>query len=287
MMPLMPNFFLVGTPKAGTTSIYKYLSQNSKVYVPKIKEPNYFCNVGDQKRNITIIKNSKDYYNLYRGAKEDQLKGDFSVSYMHDVNAPAKIKQFNPYAKIIIIIRNPVKRAFSHWLMDRREGFTKKSFLTSLIEDFNYSGKRGFCHNSMYYDCSLYSEAIQRYRNEFEKVLILIHEELFNDWEGGINSIFSFLEISNPSSVDSLKMNESGLIKNSLIRIIYHSTTIRSIVRKIFADSLKEKIRRTIITKISDQLNEVDFNYAKKYFIDDVNKVRQLIDNSNLWPDIH
>jgi hypothetical protein len=286
MMPLIPDFFLVGTPKAGTTSIYRYLSQNKFVYVPKVKEPNYFCNVGPQKRNVIIINNSRDYFNLYKHAKENQLCGDFSVSYMHDPEAPLKIKKCRAKAKIIIIVRNPVRRAFSHWLMDQREGFNSKDFRTAFIEDFNCKGKRGFCYNSMYYDCSLYADAITRYQNEFENVLVLIYEELFDDFEQGINSIYAFLGIPNTSTFSAFKVNESGVVSNKIIRTIYQNTVIRGIVKKIVSNSLKEKIRGSIITKASEQITESDFNFIKKYFIDDVNRLRVLINNCNLWPDI-
>src|ERR1700753_62842 len=131
----MIDFFLVGAPKAGTTSIYKYLCQSPDIFAPEIKEPNYYTNVGPNKRNVANIKDKEKYLKLYAKAADSQVKGDFSVSYMHDAEACKKIKQDNPDAKIIMIVRHPVQRAYSHWLMDRREGFVKKDFLEEFFDD--------------------------------------------------------------------------------------------------------------------------------------------------------
>jgi hypothetical protein len=283
---MIPNFFLVGAPKAGTTSLYDYLSQHPSIFVPEIKEPNHFCKVGPQKRNVTIITDPKKYANLYKKAKSTQLKGDFSVSYLHDTEAPVKIKEANRDAKIIIVIRDPILRAYSHWLMDRREGFSTKKFTEAFIEDYKYSGERGFCYNSMYYDCGLYLNAIKSYTEKFKSVLILVYEELFLNIEDSMQRIFSFLEIPPIAIQHTKRLNESGEIANPFLKRIYHSAIVRPVVKKIFGNSLKQKIRGKIIIKTDDKITDLEYKTMIPYFHDDVIGVRKLINREDLWPSI-
>jgi len=283
---MIPNFFLVGAPKAGTTSLYDYLSQHPGIFVPEIKEPNHFCKVGPQKRNVTIITDPAKYANLYKKAKPTQLKGDFSVSYLHDTEAPFKIKNANSDAKIIIVIRDPILRAYSHWLMDRREGFSEKNFTEAFIDDYKYSGERGFCYNSMYYDCSLYLNAIKNYTEKFDSVLILIYEELFLNIENSMQNIFSFLQIPSINIQHTKRLNESGEIKNPFLKKIYHSAVIRPVAKKIFGNSLKQKIRGKIIIKTDDKITDLEYKAMISYFHDDVIGVRKLINKEDLWPSI-
>ena len=286
MPSVYPDFFLAGAPKAGTTSIYKYMDQNPAIFVPLVKEPNYFTDFGPNCKMGTNIKDIKKYLNLFTTALPDQMKGDFSVSYMHDHQAYKKIHECNRDAKIIMVIRQPVYRAFSHWLMDKREGFTDGEFYDDFLKDVNFKGKKGFCYNSMYYDCGLYADAIEKYRALFSDVLVLVYEDIFTDMQKTMETIYSFLNVTNINDHDLSRYNESGEVKNKFFKWIYASKIVRKIFKVIIPESFKGAFREKIMKKSESRISEADFGKTVSYFKDDVIKVRELLSRPNLWPEI-
>ncbi len=106
-----PDFFLVGAPKCGTTALFQYLCLHPDVYSPATKEPNYFCTDFPGLRGPDT---EEKYRSLYReAAGENKYVGDASVVYMYSEVALQAIRAFNPAAKIIIMLRNPVDMVYS------------------------------------------------------------------------------------------------------------------------------------------------------------------------------
>lgn len=101
-----PDFFIVGVPKCGTTSIYSYLQAHSQVFLPKWKEPHCFGSDLDfhGSRRLEL----EDYLALFCEARFDQKIGDASVFYLYSSQAASEIRSFNPEAHILIALRNPV-----------------------------------------------------------------------------------------------------------------------------------------------------------------------------------
>src|SRR5580698_1501830 len=102
---LKPNFFIVGAPKSGTTSLYDYLKEHPQVFLPK-KELYYFC-YDLTFRTPPISENI--YLKYYTDANNQKAVGDASVYYLLSPGAAKKIKDFNPEAKIIVMLRNPIQ----------------------------------------------------------------------------------------------------------------------------------------------------------------------------------
>jgi hypothetical protein len=125
-----PNFFLVGAPKAGTTSLYHYLGQHPQIYMSPIKEPHYLA---DEIRaeNFTEellamrrgrqepsgpVSTWRDYLTLFQGAGAQTAIGEASVCYLWSKTAPQNIAARFPEAKILMMLRNPAERAYSQYL---------------------------------------------------------------------------------------------------------------------------------------------------------------------------
>ena len=102
-----PDFFIVGAPKCGTTSMFHYLRQHPQIFMPDNKEPHYF---GKDliKMSDEFIDNEDEYLNLFKDAKSDQKLGEASTFYLYSKSAYKEIKEYNPDAKIIIMLRNPI-----------------------------------------------------------------------------------------------------------------------------------------------------------------------------------
>ncbi len=104
-----PNFFILGAPKCGTTSMNAYLASHPSIYMAK-KEPHYF-NTDHKNRKI---KNLTDYQALFTLANNTHLAiGEASVRYLYSVDAVANILNYEPDAKFIVMLRNPVDMVYS------------------------------------------------------------------------------------------------------------------------------------------------------------------------------
>jgi sulfotransferase family protein len=110
-MPAKPNFFIVGAPKCGTTALYEYLRLHPNIFLPKVKEPHFFAtDLGA----YPSIKRPEDYTRLFADRGDQHLiAGEASVYYLRSSVAIGNIFKFNPDARIIAMLRNPVDMVYS------------------------------------------------------------------------------------------------------------------------------------------------------------------------------
>jgi hypothetical protein len=104
------DFFIIGAPKSGTTSLVHYLRSHPRVFIPRIKEPHFFCTDFDDYRQVTSL---SDYNQLFAPAPFNARLGEASVWYLYSQLATRNILKYNPSAKIIVILRNPVEMLYS------------------------------------------------------------------------------------------------------------------------------------------------------------------------------
>jgi len=140
----LPNFLIVGAPKSGTTSLYYYLKEHPEIYMSKLKEPHFFSKEcknlpfrgpKDESLGSTKYMNLtwEDYQNLFKGAITYKAVGEASADYLYYFKCSIKnIKKYLGNPKIIIILRNPIERAFSAYLHMLRDGREYLSFREAL-----------------------------------------------------------------------------------------------------------------------------------------------------------
>lgn len=249
-----PNFFIVGTPKAGTTSLYHYLEEHPEVFMSPIKETNYFSY--DEIKNQGLYYNEEhissivEYENQFKEVKNEKAIGEASVSYLFYDTVPRKIKEFNPDARIIMILRNPIDRAFSHYLMDSRLGFTNRS-LEAIIDNNDKSAKNQLYYQQ-YISIGLYYDQVKRYLDIFgeKNVKVFMYEDIVTDIRGVIREIYNFLQVDTRYNANTEKKHNVFLApKNPLIQKLYASKAIRGITKKIFSSGLQSKIKNTFFSK--------------------------------------
>ena len=244
-----PNFFIVGAAKSGTTSLYNYLKQHEDVFMSPIKEPQYF---GDDihgesfgkfdalsyfktsplpEMHIANVNNWEDYQKLFAEGQERKAIGEASTAYLFSKSAAREIKSKIPQAKIIIILRNPIERAYSHYLMNIQGGISKQSFIDAINEDYEKKEK-GWGVSNLYIEIGQYFQQIQRYFHEFPKdqIKILLFEDLINDQATLMEDIYSFLEIDKNYNADYSKqhlVSQSPRFNNSIYFPDYKQKTKR------------------------------------------------------------
>jgi hypothetical protein len=168
---IWPNFFAVGPPKAGTTSLYAHLRRHPQVFLPDVKEPNYFST----HPSIAF----EDYRRLYRNAAGFHAIGDMSPFYLWDENAPRNIHAVSPGARIIIVLRDPVARAYSHYLMYQRTGVDPEPSFERALRRRDDKCDRLWEYSHEYVELGMYCGQVQRYLDVFGEAQVLT--VLFDD----------------------------------------------------------------------------------------------------------
>ena len=276
------DFFIVGAPKAGTTSLYHYLDEHPEIEMSSKKEPDYFLGKPIQEQGIYYGKNrinTLDKYESLFAQKEGAIYGEGSVSYLFYENVAEDIKKYNPNAKIIIMLRNPIDRAFSHYLMDYRLGLVSDSFENIINKKSKY--KNAHLFYQQYIEVSEYAKQIQRYCNVFstDNFLLIDYEDFKGDVSGTVDLVYDFLKVSTEFSADvNTKYNTFTMPKNKGIRFIYSFVILRKILTFIFPKSLVENIKGLLFkADKKPKLLEETRNQLKQFFSDDVRELGRVL----------
>ncbi len=205
-----PNFMILGTVKGGTTSLYFYLSQHPDVLFSTPKEPVFF--------EYEYGRGLEYYQQTYFSAlRHEQAVGEARVSHLFLPFVPDRILATLPEVRFIVILRDPVKRAFSHWWMRRCQGAESLSFkdavaanLERLAAGQRFEGEEGaqqwvadfdpkalLSKARIYVDAGYYAEQLQNYYSRFprERVKVVFFEDLQRDPETLVRELWSFLGV--------------------------------------------------------------------------------------------
>lgn len=306
---LFPNFFIIGTVKASTTSLYNYLNLHPDVFMSPIKEPHYFATdirVKDfrldyaqdsyldfkkyfarrplKEHAVAHIESEDDYKQLYLDVDSEKAIGEASTSYLFSQDAAKNIHAKVPNAKIIVILRNPVERAFSHYLMDVKSGDQHRSFLDAFYDDLHMS-KKGWGISNLYLELSLYTEQLQCYYDLFpaSQIKVLFFDDLNKNPTDFLKSVFEFLELDSAFydfSVTKQKYNDARVPRfPKIFFILWHSNYIRQLY-KLFPARFKSFLLQLLFTKDIPKLTAKDKKEIFSYFREDIAKLEQLIGKS-------
>ena len=218
-----PNLFLVGQPKSGTTALYNFLKQHPDVFACRVKEPDFFCKDfilesdryhGQQSFYLhKWSRNISDYLSLFCGAKSESIIAESSTSYLYSSVAADEIYKFNPGAKIIILLREPISFLYSLYVQrSLTAGENVEDFGTSV--SLEKSRRLGQCIPTMikYPSALLYSERVKyaeqivRYFDLFgtSNVKVIIFETFKEHNEVVYDEVLRFLGISVHVAINSL-----------------------------------------------------------------------------------
>ena len=285
---MLVDFFIVGAPKAGTTSLFYYLNKNKGICMSSIKEPNFFSSQDLKIQKIyydsLILDNLKEYERIFTPKNKQQIIGEASVSYLFYPNVANRIFDYNPRSKIIIILRDPVERAFSHYSMDLRLGHVKQS-LDELF-DLGLNNKDNLFFQQ-YILLGQYYEQVNRYIEVFgrENICVKFYDELKLDASSFYSDILKFLQQENDHNIDfNQPFNKSKLPSNKFIKWLYSWP----IIRKISLIFLPLSVIEFINIKFFKENNNIITNDLKSklhsFFLEDIEKLEKLLSKDlNSW----
>ncbi|MGA7887696.1 MAG: sulfotransferase [Acidobacteriaceae bacterium] len=186
-----PNFFVVGAPKAGTSSVYSHLKKHPQVFLPDNKEPRYFS---PQARDRVTL---EEYRRLYGEAGGFVAVGDMSPCYLLDEGAPRRIHEVSPEAKIIVMLRDPVARAWSDFLFCRALGTEPEVSFREVLRRYDNREAKEWYLSRLYIEQGLYADQVRRYQETFgiERVLVLLFDDLSEDPRGLFSRLASHIGV--------------------------------------------------------------------------------------------
>ncbi|MBU0732034.1 sulfotransferase [Patescibacteria group bacterium] len=297
----LPNFLIVGAPKSGSTSLFYYLRQHPDIYLSAVKEPKFitsqFLNIPHQGPKDTeleklFIPDYQDYLELFSGVKNQKAIGESSVDNLYFYKrAIPLIKKYFGNPKIIIMLRNPVDRAYSHYLHHRRDLVEDLSFEEAL-EAEKERKENNWYFRWYYSDVGFYYNQVKAYLENFSNIKIFLTDDLKEHPQELLSELFQFLEIDDSFSPDvSFKFNVSGAPeKNKKKKALHYLITKQS---RWFEFKLKKIIltkpyfpKERIIKVVEGAKNrnikkpEMDPETRKQLqalFRDDILKIQELI----------
>ena len=221
--------------------MFETLSKHPGIYIPQRKECRYFsCTLGEfagpgpQYAN-NVIRTLEEYRALFKKAKPAQLCGDVSPDYLYYYqNAVSKIlEEKNAQTPIVIVLRNPIDRAYSSYLYHVRDGREKLSFEDALDAEEERRAAN-WAWGWFYIEGGLYAKQVKAYTDNFERVLVLLFEEDIVTGRA-TKKILNFLNLEPvPEVQDNLQTNTSGYPQNRFLhQVITQVMTDEMIVRKI------------------------------------------------------
>jgi len=294
-MELWPNFFIVGAPKAGTTSLYEYLKNIPDIYMSPKKEPQYFSiKAMPDKKPFKPIRNKEKYLDLFKNATNEVIFGEASTLYLSDPEASTLIRKACHTARILISLRDPVERLFSHYLMNVSRNWIKSSFKNQIHKEMN--NKADFTKPHIRLSASLYSKDVQRYLDTFgkEHVKILIFEEFIKNPKVILEDILKFLGVKNIiNNFEDVKVhNPYFKIESSgeISKQILQSNIISKISVKILPSFGRRFFRKKILTRKNTKkpvMKEADRQYLIDFYKSDVKKLEVLIGRKFPWKNFY
>ncbi|WP_424923004.1 sulfotransferase family protein [Alicyclobacillus sacchari] len=293
-----PNFFIVGAAKSGTSSLDRYLSQHPEVFIPPKKEAHYFSipdfpptfrGPGDEGMNLYTIRDRAEYDLLFDGVRDEKAVGESSVFYLYYPGTAKRMHEAYPGARIIIMLRNPVDRAFSaymHLVRDEREHLPFRESLAK--EDERIAGS--FEPLWYYRAVGLYASQVQRYFDVFgpDRVKVIIFEEFSRNPVAAVREVCTFLGVSSDFTPDtSIRHNESGVPKSRAIyNFISKPHGIKEIVKPLLPASFRERLGNQVKSMVLErvQMEPAVRTELERYFASDIAALEDVLGRDlSIW----
>lgn len=232
-----PNFLILGVAKSGTTSLYHYLSQHPEIFMSRVKEPNFFACEGEHLnyqgpgyfyvRDWTVT-SWQDYQKLFAAAGQAKALGEASWSSFYYPAAVERIRRYCPQMKFILLLRNPIERAFSHYSYLRQY---EKEPVADFEEAIAFESQRiaaNYWADWHYLQLGFYSQAIIRYQQVFaqSRFKIVLYEDFTQDTIRILREIFEFLEVAGDyqSATFTRAYNSTQLPKSQMIHRLFQTS---------------------------------------------------------------
>jgi Sulfotransferase family len=303
----LPNFFLVGAPRAGSTSLYHHLDQHPDIFMGPMKEINYFSdelrgtNYAPElqpqvrrdeeaqrryldgptleKRFAGIVTEWDDYCRLYAGVREERAIGEASIGYLWSKSAPERISAYMPTAKILIVLRNPIDRAYSQHLQNINSNGFRGSFRDHLEAALANQGNETISILHPFLEFGLYADQVLRYQRLFppEQIGLWLYEE--RSAPGFLKQVYEFLGVDGEFVPDtSARYLEQQIPQVPGLNTMLKNGRVRGVLRKLVPPTMRSSLHGLVYKRSrSMQMDRTDRELLIGYYREDVGRLGEIL----------
>ena len=308
--PTLPNFFVVGTGKSGTTSLYHYLRQHPQIYMSPIKEPCYFASeirvenlspcyrrhIKRMSRRLPevfddvnsgkpphrwLVSEWNDYLRLFQDVTGQSAVGEASAAYLWSTTAAMNIASRRPDARIVMILRDPAERAFSQYLHQLAVGLINCSFRAHIRKCVR-NDRNTISALYPLLEVGLYHDQVKRYLERFptHNVRIYWYEEAWRHSHALLADLFRFLEVDSTYCPDTSRRSlERRAPRFPSVNRGLKRLEITHRLNDAVPSTLRPVVRRILFRRRSTlRMDAEDRQYLVDYYRDDVMKLAALLD---------
>ncbi len=275
------DFFGIGVAKSGSTWLAQCLDEHPQITIAKGKEPNFFVRrltVFDNATHDNFLRSWKWYKTFFSHACPNSRLGDFSIHLFHNIpEAPELIRYFYPEAKLILILRDPIKRLYSNFWFEK---------LYNKVSGVPDSFEQAITNKEFLYRSKYYAQLIQWLRFfPMSSFFIITDLDLKSDPKEVIQDLFSFLDVSKdfiPPSLN-IRINESskaGWLRQLGLKVakFLRRKGLDRVVDSLNALGVRDLVNKVSISKITYPPMNIDTEkYLRAYFLSDIEKLEKLI----------
>jgi hypothetical protein len=305
---VLPNFFVVGTGKAGTTSLYHYLRQHPQIYMSPVKEPCYFASeiraenltpvalrhIRRQSRHLAerlndgkpvrplgwLVSEWEDYVRLFKNVGSETAIGEASVAYLWSETASGNIASCTPGAKIVMILRDPSERAFSQYFDQLTLGLIHSTFREH-IENCLRNRDRTIGVYHPFLEVGLYHDQVKRYLERFpeKNIRIYWYEEAWQQPHRFLVDLFQFLDVDSTFRPDtSRKSRERKSPRFALANYAVKQFDIAHRFTQLIPSWTRPVIRKLLFQRGRTlTMDLADRKYLIDYYREDITKLASLL----------
>jgi hypothetical protein len=297
------NFFIVGQPKCGTTSLFHYFKKHKEVFMPEQKQLYFFAKDHNEYRKKHEKFNTDHYSKYYNYKFEDYISrfdfqeninvyGDITPDYIYSKTAPLDIYEYNKNAKILVILREPLsflKSFHSQLIQSGREHeadfYKALSYQETRLKDVFKNDEQSPPFYFQYDELVNYLKLVKSYHDKFkDNFKIIFYDDFRRDNKSTLDNICDFLDIKKFDHIKNIESNVSmqginkldSIKKNKLIKLFI------SLVPTKLKYWIKDNIFRLIFKKKEEDLNDnLDIKLKEKFY-QNIQELNQYITEHNL-----
>jgi hypothetical protein len=289
----LPNFLIVGAAKCGTSSLHNYLNQHPDVFMPsyneqgmKVKEPRFLIKDLVKDRLHNGVWDLESYQALFNNVVNEKAIGESTVLYLYYYNEAIKnIKKYlGDDVKIIIMLRNPLDRAFSAYTHVSRSLKEPLSFEEALeVEENRLKRDKTLTPMVMYKDMGLYYDMVTAYIESFQNVHVIMYEDFQQNTKEVVNQTLAFLGILRGGELDTHSKHNVGGKSwrfSFLKQFFMKDNLIKKELRVIFPKKLRKRFRVFLEYFLKEKVKPIKPETKKEltsFFRNDVEKLEKLL----------
>jgi Sulfotransferase family len=262
-----PDFLVIGAARSGTTALASFLGAHPDVHVSTPKEPHFLAFPGgapwfvgpgdDDLINRVAVRDEETWRQLFRGRTEPR-RGEGSVTTLchPEASIPAVQRLCAPDCRLVVLLRDPVERAFSSWQYLRSRGYDAGSFEEGLAAEGERT-RAGWGHMWQFERLSRYGEQVAPFAAAFgDRLLVVLQEEFAADPEHELRRVLRFLDVDPDVAIDpGRRVNEGGLPRSAVAtratNLVRRSPSARRLVTRFVPERSRERVRTANLRRAS------------------------------------